>query len=390
MARCKREKIAWLLGIVLLTTSFAYGAAAKRDLEGIRKKIDSEKNGLSQLQRKEGSILDSLGKIQAELESKNRELKRANAKFAAVAEELALKESQARFLNQSIASRLAIFDKRAVALYRWHKSASPEVIFNGETSWTALFLRQKYLQSALVFDRQLLVKLQEESVRQGALRDELAQAKQQLNQQQQALVGAKEAVRQEVEKKKLLLASVRREKSTHLKFLREMEAAAQRLEKVIEAISKRTVNKSRETLAPGSPGAGFESLRGKLEWPIPGRIIAPFGKFKHQEFNTEIFRQGIDIDASLGEEIKAVDKGTVVYADRFAGYGKMVIIDHGERYFTIYGHLAEIFKKTGDRVTRGEVLGTAGDSDSLAGSELYFEMRKDGHSVDPVPWFRKQ
>jgi murein hydrolase activator len=68
----------------------------------------------------------------------------------------------------------------------------------------------------------------------------------------------------------------------------------------------------------------------------------------------------------------------------------MVIIDHGDRYFTIYGHLSEIFKKTGDEIKRGEILGTAGDSDSLAGSNVYFEMRKDGHSVDPVPWFKKQ
>jgi len=121
-----------------------------------------------------------------------------------------------------------------------------------------------------------------------------------------------------------------------------------------------------------------------------GQVIAPFGKFKHPEFGAEIVRKGIDIDARVGEEIRAVEKGSVVYADRFAGYGKMVIIDHGERYYTIYGHLSEILKKTGDEVKRGEVVGKAGDSDSLAGSKLYFEMRKDGHSVDPLPWFRKQ
>jgi septal ring factor EnvC (AmiA/AmiB activator) len=80
----------------------------------------------------------------------------------------------------------------------------------------------------------------------------------------------------------------------------------------------------------------------------------------------------------------------VVYADRFSGYGRMVIVDHGERYYTIYGHLSEIIKKTGDEVRRGEVLGRVGDSDSLAGSNLYFEIRKDGRSVDPLPWFRKQ
>ena len=84
-----------------------------------------------------------------------------------------------------------------------------------------------------------------------------------------------------------------------------------------------------------------------------------------------------------------MEKGTVAFADRFAGYGKMIIIDHGERYYTVYAHLSEMRKKNGDSVKRGETLGLAGDSDSLAGAKLYFELRKDGRSVDPVPWFKK-
>jgi septal ring factor EnvC (AmiA/AmiB activator) len=130
-------------------------------------------------------------------------------------------------------------------------------------------------------------------------------------------------------------------------------------------------------------------MRGKLEWPVRGEVTSAFGKSKHPEFAAEVFRRGIEIEAPLGQEIKAVEKGRVAFADRFAGYGKMVILDHGERFFTIYAHLSEILKKTGDEIGRGEVLGLVGDSDSLAGVKLYFEMRKDGRSVDPMPWFRR-
>jgi murein hydrolase activator len=122
---------------------------------------------------------------------------------------------------------------------------------------------------------------------------------------------------------------------------------------------------------------------------VRGEVTAPFGKFKHPEFAAEVFRNGIDIDAPIGEEIKAVEKGRIIYAERFSGYGKMVIVDHGERYFTIYGHLAEIFKKTGNEVRRGEVIGKVGEGDLVRGATLYFEMRKDGRSLDPTPWFRK-
>jgi len=382
-------------GIVLLATLFGVAALADaasvdRDLEGIKQKIVKEKKGLSQLQLKEGSVLESLGKIQGELEKRSQELKIAQAKLSEVAGELAMKEAEARRLNESVTGRQDIFQKRAAALYRWQKSGSPLVVFNGDLSLSAFLQRRRYLQTAIAFDRTLLAQLQEESQHQEILRQQLWQKKAELDEQKRALALAQTAVRREAEKKKLLLASLRREKSTRLRVLKEMEAAAQRLEKMLEEIARRAIAKPKESPPPMTPGTGIDSMRGLLEWPVKGTVSAPFGKFKHPEFAAEIVRNGIDIDAAMGEEIKAVERGRVVYAERFSGYGKMVIVDHGERYFTIYGHLSEILKKSGDEIRKGEILGRVGESDSLAGAKLYFEMRKDGRSIDPVPWFRKQ
>lgn len=390
MARFNRKTLTSLFATLLTAPLLAWPAAPSRDLEGIRKKIESEKKGLSQLQIKEGSVLESLGKIQSELDKRTKELKLANARLSRVVSELALKEAEAQSLTRSIAARQPILAKRAVALYRWQKGGSSLMVLNGDVSLSQFLQRRKYLATAVAFDQTLLAKLQEESEHQKILRDELARKKEELNEQKQALNIAKEGVRREAEKKKILLASLRQEKATRLRVLKEMEAAAQRLEKMMDEISRRAMIKPREAPSPRSPGAGLDALRGKLDWPTQGRVTAPFGKYQHPEFAAEVVRKGIDIDAPIGEEIKAVEKGTVVYADRFSGYGKMVIVDHGERYYTIYGHLSEILKKTGDEVRRGEVLGRAGDSDSLAGAKLYFEMRKDGRSVDPVPWFKKQ
>jgi septal ring factor EnvC (AmiA/AmiB activator) len=80
----------------------------------------------------------------------------------------------------------------------------------------------------------------------------------------------------------------------------------------------------------------------------------------------------------------------VIFADRFSGYGKMVIIDHGQRYYTVYAHLSEILKSAGQAVQRGEAIGQVGDSDSLRGARLYFEIRKDGKPIDPVSWLKKR
>jgi septal ring factor EnvC (AmiA/AmiB activator) len=169
-----------------------------------------------------------------------------------------------------------------------------------------------------------------------------------------------------------------------------MEAAAQRLQKMLDAIAKRTIIRPRESPSLPSTGNGLEGQRGRLEWPVKGDVSAPFGKFQHPEFAAEIVRNGIDIDAPASETIRSVEKGRVVFADRFSGFAKMVIVDHGERYYTIYGYLAEIYKKKGEEISRGDVLGRVGDGASPNGAKLYFEIRKDGKSIDPMPWLKKR
>jgi septal ring factor EnvC (AmiA/AmiB activator) len=264
------------------------------------------------------------------------------------------------------------------------------VILNGEGSLGQFLRRKHYLETAIGFDRDLVAKLADEGQRQARVQTELARKKDQLDEQQRAIGLAQAAVRQEAEKKKVLLASLSREKDTRLRALKQMEAAAQRLQKMMDEIARRSAIRSRESPPEPSTGVGLDAMRGRLDWPVRGQVIAPFGKFKHPEFAVDVVRKGLDIEAPLGEGIHAVEKGRVVYADRFSGYGRMVIVDHGERYYTIYGHLSEILKKTGDEVRRGEVLGRLGDSDSSGGATLYFELRKDGRSLDPAPWFKKQ
>jgi septal ring factor EnvC (AmiA/AmiB activator) len=379
------------LGLALTALLMLTGAAAvDRELESIKKKIEKERKGLSQLESRESSVIESLGKIQTELENRTKEMKMANSRLTAVATELAAKQSEAERLAAATAARLDMLARRAEALYRWRRTGTPLVIFSGNGSLSILMQRQRYLEAALSFDRELLDKLGAESRRQAALRDELVQKRAELADHKAELGAAKEAIRREAEKKQILLTSVRRQKQTRLRALKEMQAAAQRLERMMEEIARRALNKPRELPSAPLPGTGLAALRGRLEWPVHGRVIAPFGKFKHPEFSAEVVRKGIDIDAAAGAEVKAVEKGRIVYADRFSGYGNMVIVDHGERYYTIYGHLSEIARKSGEAIGRGEVLGRAGDSDSLAGTKLYFEIRKDGRSLDPVPWFRNR
>jgi septal ring factor EnvC (AmiA/AmiB activator) len=102
------------------------------------------------------------------------------------------------------------------------------------------------------------------------------------------------------------------------------------------------------------------------------------------------FKNGIDIQAPLGAPIRAVKGGTTLFAGWFKGYGNMVILDHGDNYCTVYTHAQELFKTKGDAVKPGEVIGTVGDTCSLDGPKLHFEIRHHGKPVDPLKWIEKR
>src|SRR5215471_6064227 len=120
-----RLKIALLL---LSALPFCVGAAAvDKDLDGIKKKIETEKRGLSQVQKQEGSVLQLLGKMNSELERKNRQLKQANAKLEAIVAQMSKEEAEAEKIHTSIGAKQQRLIERAVALYRWHRSGSPFV-----------------------------------------------------------------------------------------------------------------------------------------------------------------------------------------------------------------------------------------------------------------------
>lgn len=132
----------------------------------------------------------------------------------------------------------------------------------------------------------------------------------------------------------------------------------------------------------------FSDFKGLLNMPVEGNIINLFGPYRNTQFNVTNFRNGIDIKTDKGEPVRAVYTGRIMYASWFKGYGNMMIIDHGAHYYTVYAHMEEMFKSTGDWVDNGDVIATVGDTGSMSGARLYFEIRHHGKPVDPVKWLK--
>jgi septal ring factor EnvC (AmiA/AmiB activator) len=181
-------------------------------------------------------------------------------------------------------------------------------------------------------------------------------------------------------KRGLVLASLQADAKTRAATLERMKRQQTGLEKLLRDL-KRAMEKFPVTV---DTNTAFGKLRGKLAWPVVGKLVARFG----EERVGGVKWDGVLVATERGNPVRAVSQGRVVYADWLPGLGLLTIVDHGEGYLSLYGHNERLYKAVGDRVAAGEPVAAAGDSGGRTRPELYFEIRKGGRPVDPRPWFK--
>lgn len=177
-----------------------------------------------------------------------------------------------------------------------------------------------------------------------------------------------------------LMGKINNDRKKYLQLLDELKSEASRIN---EIISGQPAKRPMKTL-------NLKRLKGRLRWPLRGKIVSSFGKKRSTRFNTYIIDNGIKIKPSGSANVRSVLDGEVVFADYFKGYGKVVIVQHSKHFFSVYGHCDKIFKKKGENVDEGELISTAGDSGSATGRVLYFEIRAQKNAVNPTQWLRKR
>ena len=134
----------------------------------------------------------------------------------------------------------------------------------------------------------------------------------------------------------------------------------------------------REPEAPAPSVGGFAALRGRLPFPVSGR--AEVKSARRESANGP----GVELRAPSGSAVRSVAAGRVAFSARYGDYGKIVIVDHGDRWFSVYGNLGIVDAKVGDDLSTGARLGTVGDEGN--GSMVYFELRHAAETIDPKPW----
>jgi septal ring factor EnvC (AmiA/AmiB activator) len=187
-----------------------------------------------------------------------------------------------------------------------------------------------------------------------------------------------QAVKKSMEKKVILLTKIHQEKEFYETVVKELQQAAYKLKETL-------LNLDRERKKRTPLPTHFEASKGKLPFPFNGKII----KDKSQVGTKTLhIRKGIYIGGPLGSEIKAVFPGRVDFSGQLKGYGQVIVVNHGSRFFTISAHLLQRNKQEGDMVEEGDVIGLLGQSGSLLGPRLYFEVREGGKNLDPIKWLK--
>ncbi len=174
-----------------------------------------------------------------------------------------------------------------------------------------------------------------------------------------------------------LVASLNKSIATQDARLEKLNADAVALEKLIEDIQRVLANIPVDTQEP------FSQWRGKLAWPLKGRLLTDFGQ---TTASGGLKSNGVLIAASAGSEVNAIYHGRVAYADWLPGMGLLIVIEHGDGFMSLYGHNEALFRSVGEWVQPGDVIAAVGESGGQNQSALYFEIRQGKQPVNPHRW----
>ncbi|MBI5048104.1 MAG: peptidoglycan DD-metalloendopeptidase family protein [Deltaproteobacteria bacterium] len=352
----------------------------EKQLESLKREIVEKKKSLEYNVRKENNILEELERLDKARFKKEEELTdiedsiiKLKQKTSAVDIHIATlvreRERLAGFLNQ-----------RLVAMYKMKKGGVIQPLFSSN-SVNDFGRRYKYINKIVEYDVDLLKDYKENQLLLEAEKERLKAFQEEAFSLKDEVEHKKGEIEEEKDKKQALLTAIKKKKNIQLATIREMEDASKELQSFLDKFRKDMAENT-----GGSHTFGFAAMRGNLPMPVAGKIVSLYGKVEHPKFRTVTFNNGIEIAANMGGEVRSVYKGRVAYSGWFRGYGKVMIVDHGDGYFTLFARLSKIIKDLDSIVEKGDIVALVGDTGSIKGPHLYFEVRQKGVPLDPLNW----
>jgi septal ring factor EnvC (AmiA/AmiB activator) len=348
--------------------------AGDERLRKIQERRELLQRELTRLRGQERSLLGEVEQLELEVRLKGEDLRELQIGLLRTRAQMDATLKRVRELERTLAETRPLLAAHARALYKLGELSYLRLLLSVDRP-TDIFRGYRFVTALARRDNQRIAGFRADLKALTVQRAELERKTQEslvLKAQAETARRSMDAQRQ---RKTELLASIVEKKESHAAYVLELEEAEGKLRQLLQGLGN------------GEVSVPVSAFRGGLLWPLTGHVRVPFGRRKHPKFETYTAQNGIEIDAAADSPVKAVYEGTVVFADRFKGYGLMVVLDHGGKHHSLYAHLAETGVQVGQKVAAGETLGTVGAA-SLLGTGLYFEMRFQGRPEDPLEWLK--
>lgn len=350
----------------------------KKQIAQIENDLKMQKEKFNNYDVKEKDILEQLTHIETEISEKKKGLDELESEIAAKKAELSKQQKTLNEIESELNNTESLLDARMVAFYKNAKRGYLRVLLSTE-DLNILNHNMKYLRVIMNGDRKVMNTLgqhkAEYSRQMAYIKEQLTAVSHLEEAENQSLNELKQALDKEV----LLLARIHSEKTFYEVAVNELQSAADYMK---ETIANLEINSKRQKITLPSD---FRKSKGKLPLPMKGKILKNIKKIGERAVENN---KGIYIDAPSGTQVMAVFSGRVDYSGVLKGYGQVIVINHGERYFTISAYLNELKKDKGDTVFPGDVIGYVGEAGLSTGPALYFEVRKGEENLNPLKWLK--
>jgi septal ring factor EnvC (AmiA/AmiB activator) len=386
-----------LCGVLLPGPSSDIFASGPRDeYQKIQKDIRKQKKKLAQATRIEKSVVSDLRKVESQIYDIGEQVAATKKQINTIRGNIAALEGKIDTGSGNLEAQRKNLGKRLRTLQRINDSKELMLmLISNEDPSTILRVSRSLAEISRRYNESI-TNYRTELIGLGAQKKKLDALVSNLRSEEQNLTRLEDSLKTKKKDKETLLASVRKEKDTYLRMINELKDNSDRTQRIIRESEKREKAPKRKTLKGkqsepvGLPADNeFTRIKGKLTWPVQGKVAIRYGSQIDPIFNLPVFRSGIHIKSEAGSVVSAVWQGKVVYAAEFKGYGKMVVISHGAGYHTLYGNLSKIFLKNEAIIKENDQVGEVGDSTAIASSGLYFEIRYKGKPLDPQQWLKK-
>lgn len=358
-------------------------------IEQRKKEIQKE---VERLKQEQVDYQKSLQKIQQLLTSAENEMETTRKTYENTLKEIAKLEEQLEVEQSILDLQLIIFKSRMKKFYKYNNVSYLAVLVNSK-DFSQFLNRCRFLEQILENDADIIKQISEQVELVKKQRDSLYNKKEITKMLEQEIAKEKENIALSVEAKNKYLVKIEEERKKQLTVLAELEKSSAQIKEIIEIAyrEREKAQQAQQTQQQQRSGAAkkeptLQAKKGIFQLPLKGSISSDYGQQKQPGVNTYVFNSGIDINAPLGEPVRAVSFGTVIYIGNVKGYGDIIILDHGGNVVTLYAHLSKILVKLNGQVAKGEIIGQVGISGGVPSPRLHFEVRVEGKPVNPFDW----